>query len=218
MKRRKQLLIIGLLGLVITGCGRQTMPSETLKTEAVTEAAVQGKRMESDAAKQTEKDTEKDTGKNTESMKETQSDTVGITEEDAIAEALRHAQVEESDVTAFRVKKEIDDGTEVYDVEFYAGDKEYDYEIKALDGTILSSDFEIEDDFRGSTAGSDTQISVDEAKQIALEKVPGASMIHIELDEDDGRLVYEGEIYHENKEYEFEIDASTGEIISWEQD
>ena len=37
------------------------------------------------------------------------------------------------------------DGVEKYDIEFYHGNKEYDYEIKAADGTILEYDQEIED-------------------------------------------------------------------------
>lgn len=56
------------------------------------------------------------------------------------------------------------------------------------------------------------------AKRIALDKVPGASMTYLEREEDDGRIVYEGENYYEHRQYEFKIDASTGDILEWEQD
>ena len=64
-------------------------------------------------------------------------------------------------------------------------------------------------------------ISEDEAKQIALSNVDGASendMGRIDLDYDDGRWVYEGEIYAGEWEYEFEIDAESGNVIGFEKD
>lgn len=64
-------------------------------------------------------------------------------------------------------------------------------------------------------------ITEEEAKNIALKKVKGASASDIKkfkLDRDDGRQEYEGEIIYKNKEYDFEINAVTGEIISWEED
>ncbi len=46
-----------------------------------------------------------------------------------------------------------------------------------------------------------------------LERIPGAyaSDVRIEHDQDDGRNLYEGEVYYNHAEYEFEI-ASTGEL------
>ncbi len=64
------------------------------------------------------------------------------------------------------------------------------------------------------------QISLEEARDIALARVEGAtaSNISIELDHDDGWYVYEGEIFYNGMEYEFEIDASSGNILKWEED
>ena len=48
--------------------------------------------------------------------------------------------------------------------------------------------------------------------------MPGASSANIykfKLDFDDGRWVYEGDIYYNTMEYEFEIDANTGAFVSW---
>ena len=64
-------------------------------------------------------------------------------------------------------------------------------------------------------------ISEEKAKEIALEKVPGATVQDVrkfKKDRDDGRYVYEGEILYNKMEYDFEIDAENGEIISWEQE
>ena len=69
--------------------------------------------------------------------------------------------------------------------------------------------------------GGNTNISEEKAKEIALAKVPGATMQDIrqfKKDRDDGRYVYEGEILYNKTEYDFEIDAESGEIIGWEQE
>lgn len=59
-------------------------------------------------------------------------------------------------------------------------------------------------------------ISADKAKQIALSHagVSGASFTKVELDTDDGVRVYEIEFKVGNVEYDYDIDASSGAIIS----
>ena len=59
-------------------------------------------------------------------------------------------------------------------------------------------------------------ISVDKAKQIALSHagVGSANFTKVELDTDDGVRVYEIEFKVGNVEYEYDIDASSGAIIS----
>ena len=140
-----------------------------------------------------------------------------ISEEEARSIALTDAQVEAEAVTNIRIKFTVDDGRQVYDVEFYVTNQEYDYEIDAVTGEITEKDMEIENDF-GSQATSDASVSIEEAKKIALDKVPGATEkdIHIGLDYEDGKSLYEGTILDEQIEYEFEIDAQDGKIWSWE--
>ena len=71
-----------------------------------------------------------------------------VSEEQARSTALADAGVTEEEITGIRVKKDLEDGRQVYDVEFYSGNKEYDYEIDVSTGSILSSDFDIDDDFK----------------------------------------------------------------------
>ncbi|MBK5246386.1 MAG: PepSY domain-containing protein, partial [Peptostreptococcaceae bacterium] len=47
---------------------------------------------------------------------------------------------------------------------------------------------------------------------------PGATIGKIDLEYDDGKVKYEGEMYLNNLEYKFEIDAVTGAILDWESD
>ena len=59
------------------------------------------------------------------------------------------------------------------------------------------------------------------AKQIALDRVSGAKesdLTKFHLETDDGRQVYEGEIRYNDKEYDFEIDAVSGDVVNWDED
>ena len=65
-------------------------------------------------------------------------------------------------------------------------------------------------------------ISLDKAKEIALSHAGLASnqvtFQRIELDFDNGIQKYEIEFYYNYREYSYEIDANTGNILSYEQD
>ena len=137
---------------------------------------------------------------------------------------MEHAGVTAEEATVYRVKADYEDGRAVYDVEFAVGATEYDYEISQEDGAILSYDSDVEAGpcFRGNQTSSQGAgpVSQEEATQLVLERVPGAteSDVRIRLDRDDGREVYEGELYYDRTEYEFEIDASTGSFLEWSAD
>ena len=141
-----------------------------------------------------------------------------ITEAQARQIALDHAGLSASQVTFLKSSLDYDDGRQVYDVEFYSSDyTEYDYEIDAATGDILSYDSDAEG-YAPPTANT-TAITADQARQIALAEVPGATVNDIyefELDRDDGRLEYEGTIYYNGMEYEFTIDGYSGAIRSWD--
>lgn len=144
-----------------------------------------------------------------------------IDEAQARSIALEHAGVAESDAKFYRVERDNDDGRAVYEVEFYSGNTEYDYEISAETGKILSYDSDIEGwatQSASSTSGS--AVTLEQARELVLERVPGAaaSDVQIEQERDDGRDIYEGEVYYDRTEYEFEIDASTGSFIKWSVD
>lgn len=145
-----------------------------------------------------------------------------ISEEEARSIALKDAGVSEQDISGIRIKLEKDDGIQQYEVDFYAGDREYDYDIDASTGKILSKDMEIDDDFRRSDASqpADLALSEEDAIKMALEKVPQAAKenVRIHLDYDDGKAIYEGSIIYDGVEYDFEIDASTGVLLEWEQE
>lgn len=208
MRKSRVWFMVFIAGVLLCGCSAREAADNTQATQTETS--------ETDTVQTGDTQTEGNSTAGGAARK------VEITEQDAFSTALAHADVDESKVTAKRIQRDYEDGKEVYEVEFYADGKEYDYDISVTDGSILKADFEIEDDFAdagaGKNQGSEGEISEEEAKKIALAKVPGAKKIQIKRDIEDGKPVYEGEIYYNNVEYEFEIDAATGKILSWEED
>lgn len=141
-----------------------------------------------------------------------------ITEEEAASIAKEHAQV--TDCTMLPVKLDRDDGRQVYDVEFFTADgKEYDYEIDAATGEVLSYDYDAER--QASAASGTASITEAEAKALVLAQVPGAAeenFLEFKTDYDDGRLEYEGELFYDGMKYEFTVDGYSGTIREWESE
>ena len=154
------------------------------------------------------------------------SGTQDIGEDAALQAALEAAGISEADASRVRVSMDRDDGRVVYDVRFDVDQTEYDYEVLASDGQIVSSDVErrdddgYDDDDRSRGSNADVAVSREEAIDIALAKVSGATEndIRIELDHDDGSYKYEGDIIYERVEYDFEIDANSGDILEWSEE
>lgn len=146
-----------------------------------------------------------------------------ITLEEAKAAALKDAELSENDVTFTKTQLDRDDNIKKYDIEFYTAEAEYDYEINAADGAVKERSidtFRIQTDAESvDAAPSDKYIGIDNAKAIAL-KHAGLTEAEIQfskakLENDDGRSEYEVEFYFGNTEYDYSIDASTGEILEF---
>ena len=151
--------------------------------------------------------------------------------EKAKAIALKDAGV--SNVTFVKVKLDTEDGVTVYDVEFYKGNVEYDYEIDAKTGKILEKDTDIENytiptkqttkqaanknntknNVKNTT--NNAYIGVEKAKAIALRDagLGSATFTKAKLDTDDDIKIYDIEFRSGNMEYDYEIDAKTGTIL-----
>lgn len=145
--------------------------------------------------------------------------TADIGEAKARSVALSHAGISESSTSYIYAKKDWDDGRWVYDVEFWADGKEYDYEILASNGTILSYDYDAEYQWNGSTGTSGDTISTEKVKSIVTDRAGvSGTFRELKLERDDGRTVYEGEMRSGRTDYEFTIDAYTGAVLEWDTD
>ena len=144
--------------------------------------------------------------------------------------ALSHAGLSADQVTFVQANMDFDDGIQKYDIEFYCNGQEYDYEINSSNGQIIQFDYDMEYNYipnnnttnYQSNVNTTANISVERAKEIALSHAGLASnqvtFQRIELDFDDGIQKYEIEFYYNYREYSYEIDANTGNILSYEQD
>ena len=122
--------------------------------------------------------------------------------------------------TITKIELDYDDGRKIYEGEAYKDGYEYEFEINASTGKFIKweqdwDDDHHDDDHHGSTSGL---ISAEKAEQAVLNKLPGATIRSMELDEDDGYYCYEGEAYQNGVEYEFVIDAYSGKILEWDQE
>ena len=132
--------------------------------------------------------------------------------------ALKDAGLSASQVSFVRAGLDWDNGRMEYEVEFWKDNVEYDYEIDAATGSVVSYDYDAENYVSAKGA---TTVSVDEvtAKQTVLNKVPGATAANIyewKLDFDDGRWEYDGKIVYNLMEYDFTVDASSGAVTEWD--
>ena len=255
MRNKKRMLAAGLIAAAllsaVTGCGSTTgnmQDTQSIQgTTGVAGGTVQGSgsaENASDTASQNNSNTAdhnaQDNSSGTSQAGVSQHATAGsatmvnggITEQEAKNIAAGNAGVTEEQIQYITVKQDWDDGRARYEVEFTAVGVEYDYELDASDGRILSVDSEVIDKgYRASqngTTGSQNAtgtsqttpggVSIETAKQTVMDRIPGidAGNIYIHPDYDDGISLYEGEAYYAEVKYEFEINAENGNIISWE--
>ncbi len=139
--------------------------------------------------------------------------------------ALSHAGFDADSVRISHVRLEFDDGCWQYDVEFYKDNTEYNYDIDALTGAILSCshDTDYHNRHHDSAGTPDTaMLTEDTAIQIALDYAGIAeqdtAFLTAELAYDDGCAEYEVEWYVGRTEYECDVDAYTGEVLSFQKE
>ena len=140
----------------------------------------------------------------------------------------------ENDIYFESVDFEFDE--KAYDVSVYYNNVEYEYKIDGKNGRIIYTDYVNNTNNSSNTQNnanntttdntsnntSTTEITLDEAKQIAF-KQAGVSENDINLrkaneEVDDGTAVYEIEFTDSTYEYDFTINKNTGEVISYDKD
>lgn len=129
------------------------------------------------------------------------------------------------------VDPELDESPAHYEVEITSqSGEEFEYKIDAYTGTILESKREVEDKAetpaeqptKPTPSGTVQDIGYAKAKSIAMNHA-GVSEneaydMDIELDDEDGILVYEVEFKSGGMEYSYEINAATGTILKHEME
>lgn len=182
--------------------------SEPKKTES-------SKKEESTSSKSTssKKTSSKETSSKKTSSKSSSSD--NITRSKAQDIALKDAGLKASQVYDLEIELDSDRGVLRYEVSFEYQGKDYDYEINAQTGKIISVE-------KPNATSSEAKISKSKAKSIALNhagvKESEISRYEIELEKDDGIWKYEISFNVGYVEYDFTINAETGKILDFEKD
>ena len=145
--------------------------------------------------------------------------------------AEEHAGTTALDSVTAEVDPELDESPAHYEVEIKSqSGEEFEYKLDAYTGAILESKREVEDGAetpavqpsRPEPPAAVQDIGYAKAKSIALNHA-GVSEneaydMDIELDNEDGILVYEVEFKSGNMEYDYEINAATGAILKHESE
>ncbi len=150
------------------------------------------------------------------------SDKAYIGKEKATSIALSAANAK--NVTRLEVELDLENKIMVYEIEFYYNNQEYDYEINATTGAIIKGGKDIDHDDNNDQDDDDdddkepvgtSYIGKTKAKQIALNhaKVSNAREIEVEFEYKAGVAVYEVDFEVGNKDYDYDINATTGKII-----
>ena len=154
-------------------------------------------------------------------------------------DAARTAAEEYAGTTALdsvtaEVDSELDESLAHYEVELHTAWGEFEYLVDAYTGKVLSGQKDLlttastpnettkPSDQKPDPSGTAQNIGYAKAKSIALNHA-GVSEneaydMDIELDDEDGILVYEVEFKSGNMEYDYEINAATGAILKHESE
>lgn len=156
-----------------------------------------------------------------------------IDPETAVSAALKHAKVSEKDADVYKARIEELRGTSVYIIGFTTGDADYEYEINALTGKVegwerlrsvaaeASAEAASVPESSTSTAtGSNLPELIDvQAAKLAAYSHAGiaekdAQSVKTALKLDGLKLVYEIQFTANKYDYDYTVDAVSGDIIS----
>ena len=146
--------------------------------------------------------------------------TVSMSEDEARSIALQRVGKTQDEVTFTRVRVDRENGVTVYDVYFYDNEKEYELSIDVDTKEVIS----YKEDYltsNGNNTTTSNYIGADRAREIVLNHAGLTSndvrFNKVELDVDYGIATYELEFYYNYYEYDYEVDAITGEILKYER-
>lgn len=167
----------------------------------------------------------------------TQGTTAFIGESAATTAALTHAKVDQSAAQSLTVKLDEDDGVTYYEIEFCSAGVEYDYEINATTGDVVKFEQDTCDHYAHRSASNSTTnqnqnqnqgtstgsyIGYDAALQAACKHAgvdaSQVSRLENELDHDDGVACYEISFHYNGMEYDYEIQATNGQVLKYESE
>lgn len=156
-----------------------------------------------------------------------------ISHGEALTAAVKQAGMAETQVQVWKNHLQEEDGLAVYDVEFADDAYVYEYTVDARRGsiledkrkqlqTVINGTQDTGNSSGGNQAGSATDIGENQAKTLALQHANLAEAevqkLKVKHSYEHGYKEYEVEFHAGRVEYEYKIDAATGDILELEQD
>ena len=141
-----------------------------------------------------------------------------ISLEEAKAISLEKLGLSEDKVVFIKAQHTEKDNDKVYEIDFTYNSTQYEFTISQTNGEILTSKETVLVALGITDGKNDGLITKEQAMNIVLARVKGATkknFVKINLEREKNRLVYDGDLVYKGKEYDFEIDAKTGNVLEW---
>ncbi|USK59430.1 PepSY domain-containing protein [Peribacillus asahii] len=113
-----------------------------------------------------------------------------------------------------KVERDLDDASLTYEMTVKTENGYEDVEMNASNGEVIEREYD--DDYYESYSAA--KVSLEEAEKIALKEVANGTITDVELDMENGLLVYEIEVEKKWLEYDLVIDANTGDVLHVEKE
>ena len=135
-----------------------------------------------------------------------------ITEKQAVAIAKGKVNAIVTDIELEKEGKRF-----YYEIELEDGKFKYEVLVNAITGEVIK--FSKKELKNPPVAQTGKVMSQEKAVAIAQQKVKGKSKVkEIELEKEDGRMIYEIKLMDDEYKYEVELDAVTGEVLEFEKE
>lgn len=143
-----------------------------------------------------------------------------INAEQAKEIAVQHAGIQLNQANFIKVEHDVDNGIPEYEIEFLCDNKKFDYTINADNGKIIGHKHKMMHhngtNHHHSAMAMDTQKAADIALHHANLTHDQVHRLNCYQEMEDGRNIFSVKFWKDHTEYEYEIDAETGEILEFE--
>ncbi len=223
MKKLSLLTLSLVFALLLSACSINiNIGSEKENTDTLSEPTAQSSVQSTQEKTESKKDTtapKKESVPQTSSSKtqstKTSSEPSQITKDKALSIALKDAGLKKADARDLEIELDREKGVLFYDISFEHGKNDYDYDINAKTGKIISVD-------KPNATSSKATVTKEKAKETALNhaglKANAISRYEVELEKDDGVWKYEISFRSGGYEYDYTINAENGKIIKHEKE
>ena len=130
-------------------------------------------------------------------------------------QARKIAREKANNAKVIEIELEEDDGATYYQVELENDTHEFEVEIDAFTGKVLIIEMEQRDDQEQAKSQVMSRAAIE---QLINKNYSDFRIEKIELDDDDGQMIYEIELKAGRTEIEMELDAVTGDVLDFDKE